>query len=301
MPVRNGEEFIEEALNSLLSQTFRDFELIISDNASDDRTPAICREFVSRDPRVSYHRFKRNVGAARNFNNTFELARGEFFKWAAHDDVCLPRLLERCLGELTHTPCAVVAYPRTELIDAEGRVTGVDNLSLAIGQARAHDRLRNLYRRMRLGNPVFGLMRSDALRKTRLHGSFISSDTVLLAELLMLGEFREVPEILFRRRLHEQRSLKANRTRQDLLAWFDPSKRNHRLWVTTPIRISWECTSSIFRFRMLSLSDRIGCLAVTVRWKWWGALGSAAGRLLQEARRLLAVAIANCSDFNSTK
>ena len=93
IPVYNGEKYLGAAIGSILAQTFHHFELIISDNASTDRTAAICREFAARDARIRYHRQPRNFGAAANFNRSHELATGEYFKWAAHDDLLEPEYL----------------------------------------------------------------------------------------------------------------------------------------------------------------------------------------------------------------
>src|SRR5688572_19646950 len=168
LPVRNGADYLPEALDSLLGQSFGDFELIISDNASQDQTPQICQDFAARDSRIRLHRYAENVGAARNYNQVFNLARGKFFKWAAHDDLCLPGLLERCLDEFSRAPGAVLVYPGAELINAKGKVIGSDTPGLAFVGDQPHVRLRNFFQRVRLANPVFGLMRIDALRKTRL-------------------------------------------------------------------------------------------------------------------------------------
>src|SRR5690606_34223573 len=108
------------ALDSLLAQTFTDFELIISDNASTDGTQSICESYASRDPRVRYIRQARNIGAARNHNYTVEVARGELFKWAAHDDLYSPRFLDACVAELDAHPEAVLAFSRTCFIDENG-------------------------------------------------------------------------------------------------------------------------------------------------------------------------------------
>src|SRR5690349_16638091 len=83
VPVRNGERFLVETLESLLAQTYTDFELIISDNASTDNTEAICREYAARDPRVRYYRSPQDVGLANNYNSLFARSEGDYFKWAA--------------------------------------------------------------------------------------------------------------------------------------------------------------------------------------------------------------------------
>src|SRR5438128_3187989 len=104
LPVFNGEAFLVQVLESILAQTYGDFELIISDNASTDATPDICRVYAARDPRIRYVRNATNVGAARNFNRVFQLSTGEYYKLANADDVCAPTLVERCVAVLDTHP-----------------------------------------------------------------------------------------------------------------------------------------------------------------------------------------------------
>ena len=97
MPVYNGAQYIREALDSLLGQTFTDFELIISDNASTDDTQAICEEYAARDNRITYSRQSANIGAAANFQFVLDKAKAEIFMWAAHDDLWAGDYLERAV------------------------------------------------------------------------------------------------------------------------------------------------------------------------------------------------------------
>lgn len=94
MPVYNGEMSIRRALDSLLVQSFSDFELIISDNGSSDGTERICREYAERDQRIRYIRQPTNIGAGLNFKFVLDEARSEYFMWAACDDVRSPDFLE---------------------------------------------------------------------------------------------------------------------------------------------------------------------------------------------------------------
>jgi glycosyltransferase involved in cell wall biosynthesis len=224
LPVYNGERYLSEALDSILGQTFRDFVLVVSDNASSDRTVEIVESYAALDDRVVVLRSPANRGAAWNFNRTFEVCRSPYFKWAAADDLMAPTCVERCLDTLTQAPPSVVlAYPRTRLIDDEGREIGelVDKLATA-PDAPVHARLRHVVANAVYGNLAFALMRSEALRRTRLHGSFPSSDYVLLAELALVGAFVEVPEYLFLRRDHADASRRANVSLEEISAWFDP-------------------------------------------------------------------------------
>ena len=121
VPVYNGAAFLEKMLDSLLAQTFEDFELIISDNASTDRTGEIARRIVAHDARVRYHRHPETLSLAANYNGLVRMASGEFFKWATADDVCRPAFLEHCVAALREIPDAVLAYPRTQFIDQAGK------------------------------------------------------------------------------------------------------------------------------------------------------------------------------------
>ena len=120
MPVYNGARFLAETLESILAQTFGDFELMITDNASSDATPDICRHYAA-DLRIRYYRHPKNLGAAVNYTSCFERSLSPFFKWAAHDDPWAPDLLEGCMTALTNHPDAVLAFARTLSIDADGR------------------------------------------------------------------------------------------------------------------------------------------------------------------------------------
>ena len=114
LPVYNGENYMAAAIDSLLAQTFTDFELIISDNASTDATEQICRDYAHRDGRIRYYREEVNRGAAWNFTHTFELARGEYFKWHAHDDLCARpcwSAASRCLMTTPPPCCAMPGQP----------------------------------------------------------------------------------------------------------------------------------------------------------------------------------------------
>ena len=223
VPVYNGARFLAESLDSLLAQTYEDFELIISDNGSTDGTEAICRGFAERDTRVRYHRSEANRGASWNFNNVFHLSSGRYFKWATHDDVLAKTYLERCVAVLDQAPAEVVlCYPKTKIIDENGAVVRAYEDGLDLRQRAPHARLRHLVKNIIMSNPAFGLIRSDALRQTRLLEPFVSSDYVLLAELAMLGQFWEVPDHLFFRREHAGMSRYANVTPSEVAEWFEP-------------------------------------------------------------------------------
>ena len=266
LPVFNGERYLGEALDSILGQTFGDFLLVVSDNASTDSTGEIVRRYAESDERVQYSRSPENRGAVWNFNHVFAGCRSPFFKWAASDDVLAPTCVERCLETLRDAPARVVlAYPRTRMIDADGNVLGDMEDRLDIRASSPHARLRRVVMNAVYGNVIFAVMRSDAVRLTHGHGAYPSSDRVLLAELAMLGEFWEVPEPLFLRRKHEGMSRLAHTTVADLARWFDPASDWHwhdrELW-----RLLREHVGAV-RQAPLSRSERALCQAILV-WTW---------------------------------
>ena len=203
LPVYNGEKYIVEALDSIVSQTFADFELVISDNASTDATARICEGYASRDGRIVYHRNEANMGAAWNYNRVFSLSRGEYFKWASHDDRCAPVFIERCVAALDANPDVVISFPRTTVIDAGGDTIEMEEDDLPLDSPDVVRRFAGCLSPMKLcHNVIFGLMRRGVLAKTRLIGTYLASDRCLVAELSLYGPFEEIPERLFYRRKH---------------------------------------------------------------------------------------------------
>ncbi|MBK9705046.1 MAG: glycosyltransferase family 2 protein [Betaproteobacteria bacterium] len=223
----NGKDYLAVAIESLLAQTYTDFEIIISDNASTDGTATICEDFAQRDHRVRYYRQSENVGAARNFNKTFQLARGEYFKWHAHDDTCAPSMLERCVASLDTNPEAVLCFTRTQFIDANGQHHSSRDHPLDLETANRTERFLQFVFPGHIVVEIFGVIRSDVLRKTPLIASYIGSDLVLLAEIGLYGPFLVVSEDLFFHREHSKRSVHAYSDAKARLAWFDTSKSGH--------------------------------------------------------------------------
>jgi len=219
--VYDGERFLPQTLDSLLAQTYTDFELVICDNCSTDRTEQICRSYAERDARIRYYRNTSNIGAPRNFNRAFELSRGEYFKWAGADDLCAPEMVERCVAVLDQRPEVVLTYPKTRLIDENGAAVNDYDDRLDLQFETPHKRLSHLLWNIRMCNAVFGLTRSNALRRTRLFGTYSNADLAFLAELALHGLFVELPAPLFCRRFFELSSIKY-RSPYERMVMFQP-------------------------------------------------------------------------------
>lgn len=200
MPVYNEERYIEQALQSLLSQSVEDFELIISDNASTDRTGEICLAYAAKDPRVRYYRMETNLGSVANFNHVFRLSNAPYFFWASGHDIRHETFIARCVEILEQDTSVVLCYPRVRWLEPDGHLGDVISSHV---ETRGMNQLLS-FRTVLWGlgpigapmNPIYGIIRADALKRTRLARNTVGPDAVLLAELALLGAFAEVAEPL---------------------------------------------------------------------------------------------------------
>lgn len=233
MPVYNAERYLREALNSVQSQSLEDFELIISDNASTDSTQDICREFAVKDERIRYFRNRTNFGVPYNFGQTFRLSSGRYFKWAAADDLCGRDYLLRAVDALDADPSIVLAWGRTEGIDADGDRIELPyelydlNSAISVYSPDPVVRWRRLMRNIWwVDGPFYGVIRSDTLAKVPVLRDHYSSDHFLLADLILHGRFFEIPETLFFNRVHAGKTSRV-RTRREraVLLEMNPRRR----------------------------------------------------------------------------
>ena len=244
LPVYNGERFLSQSLDSLLEQTYGDFELIVCDNASTDATEEICRNYALRDRRIVYVRRKKNQGMAENFNFAFAAARGDYFKWAAHDDLHAPEFLARCVEVLDADPGVLWCFPRFSHVDPWGRllnepdsidvgyVTGSGRERAASGGtvprwSRSSPRPSQRFRSLILGGSSmldsYALVRRSVMARTSLQLPYYGGDKVFIAELCLYGRFHEIPETLFYVRVHPQGSGAFASARQQQ-EFMDPSR-----------------------------------------------------------------------------
>ncbi len=265
MPAYNSAEFITDAIESILNQTFRDFELIISDNASTDNTQQICEDFARQDNRVRYFRNEKNVGASDNYNAVFHHARGEYFKWASSNDLCAADFLGKCVDVLDERPDVVLSYPRARLFtdNPDEGEDYEDNLDLQDENACA--RFVKFMENIRLNNVMNGVIRSATLGRTALIKTFFSSDMSLMAEVAMHGKFVEIPDYLFYRRMDEQTATKL-KSEEEVLKHYDPDLKNPMLFQNW--KIHFEYLSAALR-APVSVSERlclVKCMLKQIVW-----------------------------------
>jgi glycosyltransferase involved in cell wall biosynthesis len=266
LPVYNGEKYLSAALDSLLAQTFEDFELVISDNGSTDGTEAICREYAHRDPRVCYQRSPVNRGLAWNHNRVVRLARGEYFKWAGHDDVYHPDMLRRCVEVLDREPDVVLCSAQDIEIDDVGSVIREPVYELVdTASPRPYKRFRAILLG-RGGHDIYGVIRTEVLRRTMLTSSAYSNDRAMMAELALRGRFHHLPDVLLYIRDHTQRTAQI-RTLRSKIAVLDPHRGNALLHPM--FRIYAEYTFGFFRAIArvpLPWDERARCYVLALAW-----------------------------------
>jgi glycosyltransferase involved in cell wall biosynthesis len=272
MPVYNGEKYIKNAIDSIINQTFRNFELIISDNASTDHTSEICRVYASKDPRIRYFRNQKNIGAPNNYNYVFSLSSGEYFKWAAYDDVLAPEFLKKCVNVLDNDSSVVGCHCKTGRIDQYGNFLGYYNEGLLgnIDSPKPQLRFRDLIGLYYTTTPFHGVYRRSSFAKSQLHGSYIGADRNLVAELSLMGRIYQIPECLFYWREHPssytqmyygtERENTIRRLRAELTWWSKEKGTYFPHWINC-----FEYFRSVKRIR-LEFSVRLLCYVKILEW-----------------------------------
>ncbi len=261
LPVYNGENYLTEAITSILDQTFTDFHLVISDNASTDSTQDICQDFAARDDRIDYQRQPTNIGAAPNFCKVFQPGDSPYFKWAAHDDTIRPGYLEAVVPLLDANPDAVVAHTRSRKIDETGTDIGDYDNQVSLRHDTIPERFWSILWASYF-TELFGLIRSDAAARTRLHEGFPGSDRNFVAELLMQGTVVYSSEVQMDRRAHDGSYVRKAKNRAAQKAWFDP---NAKFKMPVSMVKTQRYLQAIARHDM-SASDRRTCRWMVARW-----------------------------------
>jgi glycosyltransferase involved in cell wall biosynthesis len=263
LPIYNAERFLEQALDGILAQTFTDFELIISDNASTDNTQVICQRYAALDSRIKYHRSAVNIGLSRNFNRVFELSSGEYFKWCAHDDIPTPTFVEKCVAVLDSRPEVVMCYTKAIAIDEKGLELRYFTYTLDVDSP---DPVKRFHDMMLYEHPmimIFGLVRATTLRRTPLLEHYPGSDRILTGRYALMGQVARVPEYLHLNRDYPGTSVKKHGDKYHLMVLFNPwlaGKSTFPNWI-----MLWSFIRAIFAYP-LTLHQRYQCLGIL--WKW---------------------------------
>jgi glycosyltransferase involved in cell wall biosynthesis len=299
----NIEYYLRGAFDGILAQDFADFEVVVCDNGSTDNTWAICEEYAAKDQRWRIHRNPTNLGLSGNFRRIVELAQGEYFRWTAHDDRMAPTTLSRCVAALDAHPEAVLAYPRGRVIDEDGAVLFECPGEPDIHGRTASRRVVEAMDALTFCNAMFGVMRLDVLRRTRLLGKLSASDNTLLLELAARGGFHLVDERLFARRTNREAPVAGEKVQRERYEWLEPDlvKQRKKKADNDWLRLTTE-TWRALAFNEMPLGQRVSATtAFSVVWPTRFAR-VAAGRWVRRLRgrthdtRLLAAEAATAEE-----
>jgi glycosyltransferase involved in cell wall biosynthesis len=270
MPVYNGERYISEAIESILNQSFPNFELIICDNSSTDSTREICEFYAERDGRIRYIRHEENIGGPRNWNYAFSCAKAPYFKWAPANDTIHLDMLAQCKEVLDGRPDVVVCFPRTILVDEKGKLLEyyAHDDALNLQSDSPFDRFLTLMTNIQLNNAQCGLLRTDILRKTGLEGIYERGDIGLMAELSLHGKFYCLAEYLSYRRMSAN-TFTTRLSQTDLAKFIEPGRKKKldfsewkfqlgilRSISRSPIRLSQKIRLFLLRIKVMFWNKR---------------------------------------------
>jgi hypothetical protein len=203
LPVRNGERHLSEAVRSVLDQQYDRLELVISDNASDDGTEEICRQFARSDPRVRYHRQPQNIGLVPNFNAVLHLARGAYLKWLGDDDWLTPAFVSRCVEALDDDAALILVTTQQAHVGTDEVVKSANYDGRRMRSERPVERFTEALRLMNesylLFDPLYGMMRRDKIACLP-RPVMLFEDQVFTARLALAGPFGHIGQVLSYRR-----------------------------------------------------------------------------------------------------
>jgi len=204
LPVYNGEKNIKEAIESLISQTYKNFELIISDNASTDLTSTICKMYAKKDIRISYIRQKKTIGIYCNFNFVLESANSEYFMWASADDIWRSDFIEKNLRILESNENLVGSMGLIMLSGEPSRLYSNDSLNDVMNlenhvysvTGNYEEKIQPYLRGFPHGDLIFGLYRTKKLQKRIVKHSLFNWDFAVTLNILHEGNFNAINEFL---------------------------------------------------------------------------------------------------------
>lgn len=207
MPVYNGQRFLKERLNSILNQTYSNFELIISDNASTDLTPKICQEYTLKDKRIRYVRQDNNMGPLWNFKFVLKQSVNEYFVWAAIDDQWHPEFLQKNIDILEkneNVVCSIGDVTYSDVINYEFKINNDTQKNFEYRYVKpaygTYESKVRTYLKFFQASMIYGLYRREKLQKSiTMNNIFAASDLAIILNVLKYGDLHVINKNLLHR------------------------------------------------------------------------------------------------------
>lgn len=223
LPVYNGQKYLAAAIESHLSQSFGDFDLVLADNGSTDATPAICADFASKDKRVKVLRSPENRGILWNHRRVLEAIESpaQYFRWAGADDIVGPGLFEAMVDMLNARPEVEAVIPDTKNINGQGEIIGSMARALDLQSPDVYERARDVLLADYQHVVAYGLLRASTLRALRTGPNYIGWDPIFIWELALRGQIVQAAGPVLLRRWHEG-SISRVKTTKEMRKWVEP-------------------------------------------------------------------------------
>ncbi|RED96627.1 glycosyltransferase family 2 protein [Marinoscillum furvescens] len=227
VPVYNEEKFIRATLDSLLSQSFKDFNLIVSDNCSTDYTYEIAKEYAKKDDRVTVVKQEENIGVIDNFISVLKRAKSKYFMWAGGHDIFESHYFKEGVEYLEQNPESVLAYPNTVFFDESGTLpipsSDIDTIGLSRGKA-IYKISRNLYD----CSSIHGIFKLETLLNLKFHKG-VGFDNLIIYQTAEKGEIKQLSQGLNRRIVRkESKQAKSERYKEAKITQANASKEMNR-------------------------------------------------------------------------
>jgi glycosyltransferase involved in cell wall biosynthesis len=220
VPVFNGENSILSALNSIMDQSYKNLEIIVSDNCSTDSTGFILENFAKDNPKVRVIRQVENIGLTNNFNFLASQANGKYFMWAAHDDTRDPTYVAKCVSKLEESDSYGLCAPRAKVKSGNNEnYTWQSRLPKDLRSTSEIKRFKSTVREFP-AVAMYGVYRTSLIKKTNLLPNIVGSDLLFIQELALICSFIEIEEYLF---FYSERE-KWNSKKQDFQVFFGSKK-----------------------------------------------------------------------------
>lgn len=203
LAVRNGRGTVERCIESILAQDFKDLELVISDNVSDDGTMDSLESYAKADARIKLSQNKVNIGSHENMTRALMLSRGELFRWISADDWLEPQYLSKCVAALDSRPEAIGVTTGFTIHALSGETRYEDFAGVFPSGPDPAERFTRMLWFFHAGDakydPVYGMYRREPLLRCRPLRPSERTDWLLSAELALRGPILHIPERLAHR------------------------------------------------------------------------------------------------------